>query len=172
MLIDDSAEAPPIRQCIFIKAPPEKVFHAIATSEGWNAWFTDETEVDAHEGGSIVFRWTDSGPNHRTIEDRGPVLRCVENREFVFQWRPGVDPTTIAFTLAPLADGTRVDVVESGYTLRERDLKALVDCSGGWGEALALLKFYLEYGVVARDTPWPPSTPEREVNVAGADRSP
>lgn len=145
---------PEIRQSVFIQASIGRVFEVLTTSEGWNAWFTDASVVD-REAGRMIFQWNDIGPNHASAHDEGPILSLVPDREFVFQWRPGVEPTTVAFRLSVAGQGVRVDLVESGYTMHPKDLHALVDCAGGWGEALVLLKFYLEYGITRRATPWP-----------------
>ena len=61
--------------------------------------------------------------------------------------------TTVAFTLEPLGSGTKLTLNESGHTTSPKDLEALVDCAAGWGEALTLLKFYLEHGTTYGDVP-------------------
>ena len=60
---------------------------------------------------------------------------------------------TVAFTLEPLGSGTLVKLTESGYSASERDAKAHVGCAVGWGEALTLLKFYLEHGLIYGHVP-------------------
>jgi hypothetical protein len=46
-----------------------------------------------------------------------------------------------------------VTVTESGHTTSPRDLEALVECASGWGEALTLLKVYLEHGITYGEVP-------------------
>ncbi len=52
-----------------------------------------------------------------------------------------------------MGEGTLVELVETGYILD--DVNDLVGCAVGWGEAMTLLKFYLEknitYGIVPED---------------------
>ena len=40
-----------IEQTTFIKAEPEKVYDALTTSEGLDAWFTEGSEVDRRQAG-------------------------------------------------------------------------------------------------------------------------
>lgn len=143
----ESIELPPIRYRTYINASAEKVYEMITTGDGWDAWFTHGTEVDARAGGRIVFRWKNWAVDHYTTDSVGSVLKADPPGRFVFQWTPGDSTTTIAFELKPLGDGTVLSVEESGHTTSPRDLAALVECAGGWGEALALLKMYMEHGV-------------------------
>jgi uncharacterized protein YndB with AHSA1/START domain len=136
-----------IQHRTFIHATPDKVYETLTTGAGWDAWFTQGTTVDARPGGMIHFRFKDFGPDHITLEDGGTVLEAVPGEKFVYQWTPGDSTTTISFQLTKLGDGTLVSLVESGYTQSEKDMKAFGDCAVGWGEALTLLKFYLEHGI-------------------------
>ncbi len=146
---------PPIRYRTYINAPPDRVYETLTTGAGWDAWFTQGTEVDARPGGRIRFRWVDWAVDHYTTEATGPVLEADPRRRFVFQWTPGDSTTTITFDLTPLGGGTVVEVQETGHTDSKRDLEALVECAAGWGEALALLKMYLEHGVIYGSVPRP-----------------
>ena len=64
--------------------------------------------------------------------------------------RPGASTTTVAFSLVPRGPDTVVQVQEWGHRPLPQDLAALVESAAGWGEALTLLKFYLEHGVTYR----------------------
>lgn len=142
-----------IQHRTFINVSPSKVYETLTTGEGWDAWFTQGTTVDARPGGTIHFRFKNSGPDHITLEDGGRVLEASPDRKFVYQWTPGESTTTISFVLTELEKGTLVTLTESGYTRSELDLKTYGDCATGWGEALTLLKFYLEYGVTYGSVP-------------------
>lgn len=147
------ASIPPIRCRTYIDAAPQRVYEMLATGSGWDAWFTQGTEVDARPGGTICFRWVDWAVDRYTTEARGPVLEAEPPHRFVFQWTPGDSTTTIEFDLQALGPGTVLEVRESGHTGSRRDLEALAECAGGWGEALALLKMYLEHGVTYGPVP-------------------
>jgi uncharacterized protein YndB with AHSA1/START domain len=91
--------------------------------------------------------------DHYTTDAEGPILEVTPPTRFAFQWTPGDSTTTIAFDIKPLGEGAVVHVEESGYTNSRRDMEALVECASGWGEALALLKMYLEHGVTYGPVP-------------------
>lgn len=139
---------PEINHRTYIKAAPETVYRTLTTAEGWNAWFTDETAIDLDR--DIRLRWKGFGPEE-DVEDGGPVVRAEANESFVFEWMPGEQRTRVSFELVPYKDGTLVHLNESGYTTSEQDLSACIGCAAGWGEALTLLKFYLEHGIVCKE---------------------
>jgi uncharacterized protein YndB with AHSA1/START domain len=97
----------------------------------------------------------DFGVDRFAGEDGGPVLEAVPPRRFVFQWTPGDTTTTVAFDLESRGSGTVVRVCETGHTTSQRDLEALAECAAGWGEALTLLKMYLEHGITYGPVPEP-----------------
>ncbi|MFC0190159.1 SRPBCC domain-containing protein [Fictibacillus aquaticus] len=144
---------PVIHQKTYIKADKEFVYRTLTTAEGWNAWFTDDTSVELNGDGTgeIRLRWTNFGSEKKTIEDGGMILEAVPGKSFVFQWAPGESVTTISIQLESYKEGTRVMLTETGYSNSERDLAACIDCAAGWGEALTLLKIYLEHGIVYKD---------------------
>lgn len=150
--MSDEGEVPSIRHATYIKSAPERVYQTLTTSEGWDAWFTQGTSIDPRPNGKIILRWKDFAAEHWTMEDGGPVLAAEPNRKFVFQWSPGKAPTTVTILLKQLGEGTRVELTESGYTT-EDDPVTLVNCAAGWGEALTLLKFYLEHGITYGQVP-------------------
>ncbi|MQR94378.1 SRPBCC family protein [Fictibacillus phosphorivorans] len=141
---------PEINHKTYIKVTVEDVYHTISTAQGWNAWFTDETSLEIYPDrtGEIRMRWINFGSEKVTIEDGGSILEAIPNQKFVFQWSPGEQISTVTIELKPYKDGTLVVLNESGYTHSERDIRACIGCSVGWGEALALLKVYLEHGIV------------------------
>ena len=143
--------APTIEHVTYINAPIEEVYRTLTTAEGWDSWFTDGTMLDAVPGGQIRLRWVNFGTERITAEDGGPVLEVETNRRFVFQWQPGTSATTVAFDLDRLGTGTRVRVRESGYSMD--DVETAIGCAAGWGEALTLLKFWLERGVIYGEVP-------------------
>ena len=51
-----------IRHTTLIRAPIDKVFEILTTSDGLDKWLTTGAEVDAKPGGRITFRWNDWGP--------------------------------------------------------------------------------------------------------------
>ena len=143
----DRVTIPAIKHSVYIEVLPSRVYETLTTADGWDAWFTTGATVDAKAGGSIQLRWADWGPAHVTTSSDGPVLEATPDVRFVFQWTPARTTTTVAFDLIPTKSGTVIELEETGYTDDPKDLKMLVSCATGWGEALALLKVYLEHGI-------------------------
>ncbi len=71
-------ELPPINCRTYIATSPERVYETITSGEGWDAWFTQGTEVDARPGGQITFCWKDWAVNHYTC-DAGGAVSGLEN---------------------------------------------------------------------------------------------
>ena len=134
----------------FVAANPDKVFQAITTSDGWNNWFTQDSSIDLREGGEMILKWHGFGPNFNTFEDKCEVLEIVPNEKFSFRWTP-VDkdhPTVVTFKLFAEYGGTIVRVKDEGYPIHTEELqRIMMECACGWGEALTLLKFHIEFGV-------------------------
>lgn len=143
-----------IEHTTYINTSPEIVYRTLTTGEGWDAWFTQGTKVDAKPGGFIRLCWKNFGPGRVTVEDGGPILEAELNQKFVFQWSPGDSTTTVAITLHKHGSGTFLKLVESGYSSSNNDVTAIMSCAIGWGEALTLLKFYLEHGVTYGQIPF------------------
>ncbi|MFH1685917.1 MAG: SRPBCC domain-containing protein [bacterium] len=139
-----------IKQRTFIAAPIERVFATITSADGWDAFFTTGMELEPTPGGRCNFTWKDWGPDHYTHKAEGEVVKIVPPRLFSFRWYPiePEQPTIIRFDLTDEFGGTVVTLTESGYTDSGQSKKMILECSSGWGEALTLLKFYLEHGVV------------------------
>lgn len=145
--MNKQALMPPIRYSSYINAPPQRVYEALTKGEEWSRWFTTRATIDARPGGSYEFYWDSFGADLVTDTLTGPVLQAEPNRVFAFKWKSGLGMTTVTFNLEPRGDGTIVQVVEEGYSFDEKDVLACLNCAAGWGEALTLLKYYVEHGV-------------------------
>jgi len=143
-IINDS-----IQQSTLVRAEPRRVYDAIATSKGLNGWFTVGGEVDVTPGGKIFFRWKDWGADGFNGTSTGEVLEAVPGKRFVFQWAADQSDykTTIEMDFEPHSEGTVIRLQEHGYHNTTSGLRAMLDCACGWGEALTLLKFYVEHGL-------------------------
>ena len=138
-----------IRHATLVHAAPGRVYDALTTASSLDGWFTHGASVEPHPGGEIRFRWVNWGPDRVTDEDGGPVLEARRPERFVFQWRPDPSgsPTTVEIDICPVEGGTRVDLHEYCYQDTPRGRAALANCAAGWGEALTLMKFYVEHGL-------------------------
>jgi len=125
------------------------VYDAIATAEGFDSWFTSGFEVEAHPRWKIIFRWRKWGPNKVDQDSAGEVLDARRPERFVFQWRPDNPSyaTKIEIDFETIKDGTVIRLRESGYHDTPSGRAALLECAAGWGEALTLLKYWVEHGL-------------------------
>ena len=80
-------------------------------------WFSDEAEVDLRPGGAMLLTWHGHGVYRARVETVEPPST------FAFQWvlRDGEEPvqggsTRVVMTLTPTDTGTRLKVVESGFS--------------------------------------------------------
>ncbi|MFX1482293.1 MAG: SRPBCC domain-containing protein [Promethearchaeota archaeon] len=138
-----------IKQTTLVRAKPEVVYDAIATADGINAWFTHNTEIDAKPGGAIVFRWKDWGPDKYTMDSPATVVEAKRGERFVFQWSADKPDyvSTIEINFEPVEEGTVVRLREYGYHDTPSGRAAMLECASGWGEAITLLKYYVEHGI-------------------------
>jgi uncharacterized protein YndB with AHSA1/START domain len=138
-----------IRHATLVRASPERVYAAFTTAEGLDSWFTSGAKVDPQPGGEIRFHWNAWGPDQVTGEDGGPVLEARPPERFVFQWRPDSPDyfTTVEVNFEAVPEGTVVRLREHGYRDTPAGREAFANCAAGWGEALTLLKFFVEHQV-------------------------
>jgi uncharacterized protein YndB with AHSA1/START domain len=128
----------------FIRAPREKVYDAFATAEGLDGWFTRGARVDARPGGAMLFRWVDWGAEKNINEEApGRVVEAKRPERFVFQWGKPGEETTVEIILEEREGGTLLKLREYGF----RTIEGLVGNASGWGEALTLVKFWIEHGI-------------------------
>jgi uncharacterized protein YndB with AHSA1/START domain len=131
----------------------EDVFTAISTAKGWNSWFTTRCRLDLRPGGVFAPEWVAFGPDLIDCKESGRVVDVKPPRRLVLQWSPAgvLSPTTIEFNLFEKFGGTVVEVRDSGYPVHTlQNQLVFVECACGWGEALTLLKFFLEHGIQYR----------------------
>ena len=80
-------------------------------------WFSDEAVIDLRPGGLMLLTWHGYGVYRARVETVEPP------RTFAFRWvrRDGEEPaqggsTLVVMTLTPTEAGTRLQVVESGFS--------------------------------------------------------
>jgi uncharacterized protein YndB with AHSA1/START domain len=135
-----------IQRDITIAAPIEKVWSALTEDKHVKEWFGEEAEIDLRPGGAIVFGWTEFG------RFRGKVEAVEPPHRFAYWWaRPeDTDPapgnqTLVEFILSEEDGGTRLQVVESGFTTLERDQElSAKQNTEGWLTELDELRAYVE----------------------------
>ena len=139
-----------IRHAVLVRGDAQTCWDALATGNGLNSWFTQGSESDPSPGGKMYMRWVDWGPDRINTEDDCLVLEAERGRRFVFQWHPNSPDyaTTVEMDFIDQTDGTVVRLREHGYHDTPAGLSAMLNCAAGWGEALALMKFYIEHGII------------------------
>ncbi|MBL8162601.1 MAG: SRPBCC domain-containing protein [Anaerolineae bacterium] len=138
----------PIEHAVFVRAEPERIYDAFTTAPGLDGWFTEGSEVQPWPGGQMIWRWKAWGPDRVTDTDGGPVLEARRPERFVFQWGEKRGKlTTIAVDFERVEGGTVVRLRHTGYEDTPAERAHMLNCATGWGEALTLLKFYVEHGL-------------------------
>jgi len=136
-----------IERTVELAHGPATVWAALTTAEGLAGWFGDEAVIELRPGGSARMKWSEEG---FTVQMR--VERAEEPTVFGFTWQiyglPEDDPrrTYVEFTLEPVAAGTRLRVVESGFAQLPEDVyrKTYEGNTEGWARELADLAGYLD----------------------------
>jgi uncharacterized protein YndB with AHSA1/START domain len=69
---------------------------------------------------------------------------------FIFQWKADSlsYDTTVEIYFEPVEEGTVVSLSEYGFEDSPTGLKDMLNRASGWAQALTLMKFYLEHGVI------------------------
>jgi uncharacterized protein YndB with AHSA1/START domain len=127
-----------IRHRVGIDAPLEQVHHALTTTDGLAAWWTQDTSGDPTPGGVLTFRFGEKG---------AIVFEVVEVTPDRIAWRGllgGPDEwvdTTVTFELEQDGDETVIRFTHAGW---RDDGWFQGHCSTKWGSYLLGMKDLLE----------------------------
>jgi uncharacterized protein YndB with AHSA1/START domain len=153
-----------IEKKVFLRAPLERVWHAIADADQSGTWFGVAFDGPFVAGARLTGRITPTRVDPEVAELQRPhegkafeftVDRIEPMRRISFRWHPfavepGVDytnePTTlIEFTLEEVPDGVLLTITESGFDNipLERRAKAFAANDGGWTKQTQLIEKYL-----------------------------
>jgi uncharacterized protein YndB with AHSA1/START domain len=142
---------------IEIDAPPEVVWPIVTDARHLASWFSDEAEIELRPGGAMVLTWRGHGTYRARVETVDPP------ETFAFRWvlRDGEEPvqggsTLVVMTLTATDAGTRLRVVESGFSdlswpEHERARYAGQNAEG-WIRELDELRAYAARVTASRDT--------------------
>lgn len=139
-----------IEQKVLVFAPADDVFAAMGTENGLDGWWTRGARIDL-EKRQLRFRWREWGAEKVTGEDLARILRYEPPHALSFDWHAYGDDrvTRVDITIAPAERGVVLAVSDSGHVVRnEEDAARFAGVAAGWGEALALVKMYVEHGAV------------------------
>jgi uncharacterized protein YndB with AHSA1/START domain len=142
---EKEANMPDIIHRIGFKAPPAKVYEAVATSEGLSRWWTDEVQGESRPGGRIEFLFRTPGGDvlgkmvmEVTGQDspRSVRWRCVDGP-------PDWIGTRFTFDLTQM-DGQTILIF--GHRGWAEASESMAHCSMKWAVFLLSLKDYVQTG--------------------------
>jgi len=131
-----------IEKTIDLKAPIERVWRALTDHKEFSAWFLVALESPFAVGETTAGNITYEGYEHMRLE--ATVTTMETNKLFAFNWnpyddgetKPGETPQTLVeFKLEEVDGGTRLTVIESGFSKLpddQRRVDAIRRNAGGW----------------------------------------
>lgn len=143
-----------IEKVIELKAPVEKVWHALADHEQFGTWF--RVKLDGPFAAGEVSRGHMTYPGYEHLAWEARIVAMEEPRLFAFTWHPyavdpdkdysGETPTLVEFRLEPIDGGTRLTVIESGFGSipEERREEAMRMNEGGWTQQVQNIRNHVE----------------------------
>jgi uncharacterized protein YndB with AHSA1/START domain len=136
--------SPPVAKAeMLIRRPVDVVFAAfVDPSVTSQFWFT-RGSGRLEPGARVDWHWDMYGFSVPVA------VKAVDpGRRIVVEWGAGAETTTIAWTFTPLADGTFVSIVNSGFAGRpDAVVRQAIGAAEGFAFVLAGLKALLEHGV-------------------------
>lgn len=153
-----------IEKTILLRAPRDRVWHAISDSKQFGTWFGVEFDGPFVAGKHVTGRIVPTKVDPEVAKAQEPysgmafdcsIERIEPMRLFSFRWHPyavdpGVDyssePTTLVlFELEEVAGGTKLTISESGFDRipLERRAKAFASNEQGWTAQIKLIEKYL-----------------------------
>jgi uncharacterized protein YndB with AHSA1/START domain len=136
---------------ILIEAPREVVWEVITDPAHVSGWFGETAEIDLRPGGQVTHAWKEEGG---LTEERGIVEKVEPPHHFSYRWIRGAEAearednsTLVEFTLTVQGVGTRLRVVETGFSNldwpedeRREDAESHRE---GWEHELSELREYI-----------------------------
>lgn len=143
-----------VEKCIELNAPVEKVWRALTDHTEFGEWFRVKLDGPFVPGKVATGRVTHPGYEH--VKWEATIQKMDAPHLFSFTWHPyAVDPkvdysketpTLVEFRLEPVAKGTRLVIVESGFDAlpAQRKPDALRMNDGGWAQQTKNVQAYVE----------------------------
>jgi uncharacterized protein YndB with AHSA1/START domain len=98
--------------------PPEKVWRALTEPELLADWLLPVLDLKLERGASFTFK-TQAYPGwDGTVNCR--FIEIEPHRKLSYAWTVPFLDTVVTFTLAPTASGTRLSLVQSGFTTEQK----------------------------------------------------
>lgn len=135
-----------IEKTVVVNAPIVRVYGAIAEASGLQSWFANRITGKVAPGETVTFHFDGCGDCTVYIEAAKP------HSYFAYRWIPGSTGTVVGdvlsqpntlveFRLEEVEEGTRVDLIESGFASLPSEIyeSALRENTTGWEQELAEL---------------------------------
>jgi len=153
-----------IEKQVVLRAPQDRVWHAISDSTQFGTWFGVEFDGPFVAGKRMTGRMVPTKIDAEVAKMQEPykgrtmewTVETIEPmRLFSFRWHPfAIDPnvdyskeptTLIVFELEEVVGGTRLTITETGFDRipLERRAKAFAANEGGWAKQIELIAKYL-----------------------------
>lgn len=123
---------------IFVRAPPDVVWHALTDAQELTRWFPVDARVQPGKGGSI---WISFGGG---VEGEAPITAWEPNRRFEWTETRGAVKLAVDFQLEAKSGGTVVRLVHSGFGAGPDWDDEFHMTERGWGYFTQHLRWYLE----------------------------
>jgi uncharacterized protein YndB with AHSA1/START domain len=138
---------PDIMHLLKIQASPERVYQALTTPKGIRGWWTRDSDLDSHVGGTGEFRFRGgkvvTGVRIAELEPQSRV-RWKTIASSMPEW----NGTTITFDLRAEGNDTLLRFTHRGFAQAD---DSYARTTTGWGYYLVSLQQYLETGKGAPD---------------------
>ena len=144
-----------IEKSVEMKAPVSRVWRVLTDYKEFGEWFRVKLENPFVPG--QLTRGAISHPGYEHLKFEVAVQKMEPERFFSFTWHPfAIDPkrdysketpTLVEFTLEPIAGGTRLRVVESGFHKipAHRRAEAFRMNEGGWAAQMENIATYVDH---------------------------
>jgi uncharacterized protein YndB with AHSA1/START domain len=101
-----------------LQHPPEKVWRALTDPALLAEWLLPVIDLELEPGAVFTFK-TQSYPGWDGIVNCR-ILEIEPHRKLSYTWAVPFLDTVVAFTLTPTASGTRLSIVQSGFTPNQK----------------------------------------------------
>ena len=131
-----------------VPGKPEDVYYAVSTSQGWRDWLVDASYFRATPGGSFHLSWDTGWYASGTVET------MEKPNKVVLAWSGKDAPraTQVVISLEPADEGTRVQVIQSGFGEGEQWDANREFAAGIWEAGLENLESIFDTGADLRIT--------------------
>jgi uncharacterized protein YndB with AHSA1/START domain len=134
-----------IQETVTVKASREKVFKALTDANELMRWFPSDVKSDPRPGGQFRYEWKFQDESQNGLQE-GRYLDVEKYDKIRYPWEAGPLATEVEFDLTQTDDGTRVDLMHSGWQPDPESEEIRQMHARVWGGYLNNLKLYLEEG--------------------------